>query len=289
MVNLDYAEDSSADTDMNLIMDEQGRLVEIQGTAESKPFSRAELAAMLDRRHPGHPGGPARGPGQTPGRIPNRTDPPAGARRKGGTMNETHRDDPIVLASNNPGKVREINALLEAAHIQVIPQRAFGVPEVEETGLTFVENAILKARNAARHSGLAAIADDSGIEVDVLNGAPGIYSARFAGVGASDQANLDRLLEVLQDVPQEARSARFQCLMVYMRHGEDPTPLICQGTWEGRILPALRGENGFGYDPVFYVPGEDCSSAELPAATKNRLSHRGQALRALVRHLGGAD
>lgn len=204
-------------------------------------------------------------------------------------MSGAHRGGPIVLASNNPGKVREINALFDTSRIQVVPQGEFGVPEVEETGLTFVENAILKARSAARHSGLTAIADDSGIEVDALNGAPGIYSARFAGVGASDQANLDRLLEVLQGVPQEARTARFQCLMVYMRHGEDPTPLICQGTWEGRILSAPRGENGFGYDPVFYVPGEDCSSAELPAATKNRLSHRGQALRALVRHLGDAD
>jgi len=203
-------------------------------------------------------------------------------------MSGAHRDKLIVLASNNPGKLREINVLLEASRIQVVPLSAFSVPEVEETGLTFVENAILKARGAARHSGLAAIADDSGIEVDALNGAPGIYSARFAGVGASDQANLERLLEVLRDVPQEARSARFQCLMVYMRHGEDPTPLICQGTWEGRILPAPRGENGFGYDPVFYVPGEDCSSAELPAATKNRLSHRGQALQVLVRHLGDA-
>jgi len=204
-------------------------------------------------------------------------------------MSGTHRDGPVILASNNPGKVREINALLEAARIQVVPQREFGVPEVEETGLTFVENAILKARSAARHSGLAAIADDSGIEVDALNGAPGIYSARFAGVGASDRENLEKLLEVLQRVPQEARGARYQCLMVYLRHGEDPAPLICQGTWEGRILFSPRGGNGFGYDPVFYVPGEDCSAAELPAATKNRLSHRGQALRALVRRLGGAD
>jgi len=200
-------------------------------------------------------------------------------------MSGVRRDGPIVLASNNPGKVREINELLEASRIRVVPQGELGVPEVEETGLTFVENAILKARSAARHSGLAAIADDSGIEVDALDGTPGIYSARFAGVGASDQANLARLLEVLQGIPQEARSARFQCLMVYMRHGEDPSPLICQGTWEGRILPFPRGENGFGYDSVFYVPGEDRSAAELSAATKNRLSHRGQALRALVRYL----
>jgi len=201
-------------------------------------------------------------------------------------MSGTQRGGPIVLASNNASKVREINELLEASGIRVVPQGALGVQEVEETGLTFVENAILKARNAARRSGLAAIADDSGIEVDALNGAPGIYSARFVGVGASDAANCEKLLEVLQDTPWEERSARFQCLMVYMRHGEDPTPLICQGTWEGRILFAPRGENGFGYDPLFYVPGEDCSSAELPPATKNRLSQRGQALRALVRCLG---
>lgn len=204
-------------------------------------------------------------------------------------MSETHRDSSIVLASNNAGKVREIDALLAAARIRVIPQDALGVPEVEETGKTFVENAILKARNAAHHSGLAAIADDSGLEVDALNGAPGIYSARFAGSGASDEANLEKLLAVLRGIPEAKRTARFQCLMVYMRHGEDPTPLICQGTWEGRILFAPRGENGFGYDPVFHVPGEGCSSAELPAATKNRLSHRGQALRALVRRLGGLE
>jgi len=204
-------------------------------------------------------------------------------------MSGTHRDPSIVLASNNAGKVREINELLEASRIQVMPQGALGVPEVEETGTTFVENAILKARNAARHSGLAAIADDSGIEVDALNGAPGIYSAHFAGAGASDAANLEKLLATLRGIPREKRTARFQCLLVYMRHGEDPTPLIRQGTWEGRILFAPRGENGFGYDPVFHVPGEDRSAAELPAPTKNRLSHRGRALRALVRCLAGAD
>jgi len=199
-----------------------------------------------------------------------------------------HRGESIVLASNNAGKVREISELLRSERIRIIPQGELGVPEAEETGLSFVENAILKARAAARHSGLAAIADDSGIEVDALQGAPGIYSARFAGPGASDAENLQKLLDVLQAVPDRARSARFQCLMVYLRHGEDPTPLICQGTWEGRILHAPRGENGFGYDPVFFVPGEDCSAAELPSAIKNRLSHRGQALRALVLHLGGA-
>ncbi len=192
----------------------------------------------------------------------------------------------IVLATGNPGKVREIQALLEPLDIEVLPQSRFDVPDVEETGLTFVENAILKARNAAEHTGLPAIADDSGIEVDALDGAPGIYSARYAGAGASDRDNLEKLLADLEGVPDERRTARFQCLMVYMRHGLDPTPLICQGTWEGRILTAPRGAGGFGYDPVFYVPTHECSSAELPPEVKNRLSHRGQALRRLVAALG---
>jgi len=188
----------------------------------------------------------------------------------------------IVLASSNQGKVREINQLLATLDLHVQPQSEFGVVDAEETGLTFVENAILKARNAAQHTGLPAIADDSGIEVDALNGAPGIYSARFAGEGASDQANLEKLLTDLEGIPEAQRSARFQCLMVFMQHASDPTPLICQGTWEGRILPAAQGSNGFGYDPVFYVPTHDCSSAELPADIKNALSHRGQALRQLL-------
>ncbi len=188
----------------------------------------------------------------------------------------------IVLASNNPGKVREFNELLAGAELQVVPQSEFGVPEIEETGLTFVENAILKARNAAAHTGLPAIADDSGLEVDVLHGAPGIYSARYAGTDADDEANLRKLLVALQEVAEAQRTARFQCLMVYLQHELDPTPLIFQGTWEGRILFEPRGDNGFGYDPVFYVPEQDCASAELLPEVKNRLSHRGQALRALV-------
>ena len=200
-------------------------------------------------------------------------------------MSHAHTGESIVLASNNAGKLREINELLSAERIRVIPQGELGVSEAEETGLSFVENALLKARNAAAHSGLAAIADDSGIEVDALKGAPGIYSARYAGAGASDAANVDRLLADLRDVPEAERTARFQCLMVYMRHAQDPTPVICQGTWEGRILFAPRGENGFGYDPVFYVPDTGRSAAELPSATKNRLSHRGQALAKLVRYL----
>jgi XTP/dITP diphosphohydrolase len=188
----------------------------------------------------------------------------------------------LVLASGNPGKLREINQLLAGLDIEALPQTQFNVPDVEETGLTFVENAILKARNAAQHSGLPALADDSGIEVDAVNGEPGIYSARYAGKGASDEDNLNKLLAALKDVPDHERTARFQCVMVYMTHAQDPTPLICQGTWEGRILHEPRGTNGFGYDPVFYVPSHDCSAAELSSDVKNRLSHRGQALQKLL-------
>lgn len=191
----------------------------------------------------------------------------------------------IVLASNNLGKVREIGQLLAGQHIEVLPQNEFKIPEVEETGLSFVENALLKARHAAELSGLPAIADDSGLEVDALNGAPGIYSARFAGAGATDADNNRKLLEEMKDVPDEKRSARFQCIMVYMQHAADPTPIICQGTWEGRILHQPQGENGFGYDPLFLVPERNCSSAELPAEVKNAMSHRGKALNALLRAL----
>ncbi|MDH5648448.1 MAG: RdgB/HAM1 family non-canonical purine NTP pyrophosphatase [Gammaproteobacteria bacterium] len=188
----------------------------------------------------------------------------------------------IVLASGNVGKVREIGELLADTSLIVVPQTEFNVEEVDETGLTFVENAILKARNAAIHTGLPAIADDSGLEVDALNGEPGIYSARYAGKGASDADNLEKVLDALKDVPEAKRSARFQCVMVYFRHGSDPTPLICQGTWEGQILFKPVGENGFGYDPIFFVPGENCSAAQLAPEQKNRLSHRGQALTKLV-------
>jgi XTP/dITP diphosphohydrolase len=191
----------------------------------------------------------------------------------------------VVLASGNPGKVREFGQLLADFHLTVVPQSAFACPEAEETGVTFVENALLKARNAARHTGLPAIADDSGIEVDALGGAPGVRSARYAGPGAGDAANLEKLLEVLAEVPDEARTARFQCVVVFLRHAEDPTPIICQGTWEGRITRAPRGEGGFGYDPVFWVPTHGRTAAELPAETKNALSHRGQALRRLVEAL----
>jgi len=188
----------------------------------------------------------------------------------------------IVLATGNLGKVKEMSEILAPFDLQIIPQSEFAVPEADETGLTFVENAIIKARNAAAHTGLAAIADDSGLEVDVLKGAPGIYSSRFAGDDAASQDNLIKLMADMKDVPEEKRTARFQCLMVYMEHENDPTPLICQGTWEGRLLFEQRGENGFGYDPVFYVPTHDCTSAELSKEVKNQLSHRGQALRQLA-------
>ncbi len=197
-------------------------------------------------------------------------------------MHKNHQGERIVLASNNKGKLREFSQLLSQQRIEVIPQANFGIPDADETGLSFVENAILKARNAAAHSGLAAMADDSGIEVDALNGAPGIYSARYAGVGASDDANLVKLLNALEDVPEDGRSARFQCVIVYMQHAEDPTPIICQGAWEGRILFESQGENGFGYDPIFFVPTHGRTSAELPPETKNGISHRGQALRSLL-------
>ena len=187
---------------------------------------------------------------------------------------------PIVLASSNPGKIKEIQAIL-AAHT-ILPQSVFNVTDAEETGSTFVENAIIKARNAALHCKLPSIADDSGLVVDALNGAPGVISARYAGVGASDQDNVLKLLQELEGVPDEQRSARFICVMVFMEHAEDPFPVIAQGVWEGRILNHSTGANGFGYDPVFWVPEHNCASAELPAVVKNSLSHRGKALRSLT-------
>lgn len=188
----------------------------------------------------------------------------------------------IVLATNNAGKVSEINALLSDYEVQVISQADLGVPEAEETGMTFVENALIKARNAALHTGLPSIADDSGLEVDALGGAPGIYSARYAGLGANDAANNHKLLLALEDCPAAERSARFHCAMVFLRHVGDAAPLITQATWEGRILTEPTGSDGFGYDPLFFVPDAQCSAAELGSSEKNRLSHRGQALRALL-------
>ena len=192
----------------------------------------------------------------------------------------------VVFASNNPGKVREVAELLSDSGLAVVPQSEYLVPSPEETGLTFVENALLKARHASEHTSLPAIADDSGLEVDALDGEPGIHSARFAGENASDADNNSLLLGELAGLPEAERTARFQCLMVYVRHPHDPTPVICQGTWEGRILTSPRGGNGFGYDPLFFIPELGKTSAELDSATKNRLSHRGQALRKLVEALG---
>jgi XTP/dITP diphosphohydrolase len=191
----------------------------------------------------------------------------------------------IVLASNNAGKVREINTLLEESDFHVVPQSEFNVEEVEETGLSFVENALLKARNAAEVTGLPAIADDSGIEVSALNGAPGIYSARYAGVGASDEDNLIKLLDDTKDFSEAQRAAQFVCVMVYLRHANDPIPVISQGIWKGTLLKEPTGENGFGYDPIFYVPTHNCASAELSPEIKNQLSHRGQALRSLIEEI----
>ena len=191
----------------------------------------------------------------------------------------------IVLASGNPGKIREIQAILQ--NDKILPQSQFNVAEPEETGSTFVENAIIKARNAALHCKLPAIADDSGLVVDALDGAPGVISARYAGIGASDQANLEKLLQAMPGVPEAQRTARFICVMVYLRHALDPTPIIAQGVWEGRILHHAVGDNGFGYDPVFWVEEYQCSSAQLAPELKNALSHRGQALQSLGRQLTG--
>ncbi|MGJ7458286.1 RdgB/HAM1 family non-canonical purine NTP pyrophosphatase [Halomonas sp. MA07-2] len=193
---------------------------------------------------------------------------------------------PLILASGNAGKLREFHQLLAPLGFDVRPQAKHDVPEVEETGLTFVENALLKAREASRISGLPALADDSGLEVDALHGAPGIYSARFGGEPKSDARNNARLLEALAEVPEGQRNARYWCVLVYLRHAEDPVPLIVQRSWEGEILAHPRGEGGFGYDPLFWLPDQAMSVAELSATEKNRLSHRGRALQALVEALG---
>lgn len=188
----------------------------------------------------------------------------------------------VVLATGNAGKVRELADLLGNFGLDVVAQTELGVESAEETGLTFIENAILKARHAAQITGLPAIADDSGLAVDVLGGAPGIYSARYAGLEASDQQNLEKLLAALKDVPDEQRKARFHCVLVYMRHAEDPTPLVCHGCWEGQITREAAGQGGFGYDPIFFVPSEGKTAAELTRDEKRAISHRGQALKLLL-------
>lgn len=194
----------------------------------------------------------------------------------------------IVLATGNQGKVKELASLLVKHQLEIIPQSDFNVPDVAETGTTFVENAIIKARHAAKITGLPAIADDSGLEVDALNGAPGVYSARYASditENPSDDDNTNKLLNALKDTPDEQRNARFHCVLVYMQHENDPTPIICHGVWQGSISRTKQGEQGFGYDPIFWQSNLQLSSAQLPRDIKNNLSHRGQALAKLVKKL----
>lgn len=192
----------------------------------------------------------------------------------------------IVLATGNAGKLKEIRHAFSGLNIDIVAQSEFSIPEAVEDGLSFVENAIIKARNAAAHTGLPALSDDSGIEVDALNGEPGIHSARYAG---DDESNIQRLLRELAGVSEEKRTARFQCVMVYLRHANDPVPVIAQGAWEGTILETPQGEGGFGYDPIFFVPERGCSAAELTATDKNLLSHRGKALRQMLSLLAAAE
>lgn len=187
----------------------------------------------------------------------------------------------IVLASGNAGKVREINKLFSGTGIEIVPQSEFDVPEAPETGTTFVENAIIKARHAAELTGLPAISDDSGIEVDALDSRPGVYSARYAGDGCNDLDNNNKMLAELHGIPEAERTARYQCLIVFMRSHTDPVPLITQASWEGRILEAPEGDGGFGYDPIFYIPSQKCSGGNLPLEVKNTMSHRAVALKAM--------
>ncbi|MEG3591906.1 MAG: XTP/dITP diphosphatase [Pseudomonadota bacterium] len=191
----------------------------------------------------------------------------------------------VVVASSNAGKIKEMQALLETLPFELILQSEFNVPEADETGVTFAENAIIKASNACAHTGLSAIADDSGIEVDALQGEPGVYSARYAGEHCDDQDNNKKLLKEMHGVEKDKRTARFRCVVVYLDPEKDAKPLICESKWEGYILESERGYNGFGYDPLFYVPSHACSSAELPPELKNKISHRGQALQELTQAL----
>lgn len=186
--------------------------------------------------------------------------------------------DRLVLATGNPGKVSELQQLLAGLVETIRPQSFYYVPEAEETGTTFIENAIIKARHAAAHTGLPAIADDSGLEIPALDGAPGVFSARWAGEAADDAANCERLRDELLDLGPNERAAHYRCVVVYMAHAADPAPVIAQGVWTGVLTETPRGTGGFGYDPHFYLPALDCTAAELDTTTKNRLSHRGQAL-----------
>ena len=199
----------------------------------------------------------------------------------------THRLQRLVIASNNAGKINEFQAMLAPLGLAVVPQGAFGVPEAEEPHVTFLENALEKARHAARHTGLPALADDSGICVPALGNAPGVYSARYAGEPKSDQRNNDKLLAELasEDGVLKPRNAYYYCVLVLVRHADDPRPLIAEGVWRGQVAEQPRGDAGFGYDPLFWLPGLGKTAAELTSDEKNRLSHRGQALRALIQRL----
>lgn len=191
----------------------------------------------------------------------------------------------IIIASNNNNKLQEIAPLLQTKNISFLSQAQLQIPEITETGLTFVENAILKARNACQHTKMPAIADDSGIEVVALAKKPGIYSARYAGDNATAVENIAKLLQELQDVPKSQRTARYQCVMVFLQAATDPTPVICQGTWEGEITFTPQGSNGFGYDPVFWIPDYKCTVAQLPGNLKNKISARAKALEKIICHI----
>lgn len=193
--------------------------------------------------------------------------------------------NPLVLASNNQKKLTELSQLLQPFGFTLQPQAALKVPEIAETGFTFVENALLKARNACHHTGYAAVADDSGLVVDALDGRPGLYSARYAGEQATDQDNLDKVIHELKALQLSESTARYVCVIVYLRFEFDPAPIICQGFWEGRVVTTPAGDQGFGYDPIFWVPDHQCTAAQLTAATKNAISHRGQAITQLLKQL----
>ena len=198
---------------------------------------------------------------------------------------KTEIPERVVLASGNQGKLKEFGQLLIDWQCEVLPQSSFSTPEVAETGDSFVENALLKAHAAAHHCQLPAIADDSGLAVDALDGAPGIYSARYAGENAGDGDNNRKLLQALEGLSTKQRSARYHCALVYLRHWQDPNPVICQATWEGDILETPSGAGGFGYDPLFFVPDLDCTAAQLSSEHKNRISHRGKAMQLLLETL----
>ncbi len=194
----------------------------------------------------------------------------------------------VVLASGNQGKIKELTQLLQAQNVAVLAQSEFDLASPEETGLTFIENALIKARYAAEKTGLPAIADDSGLSIPALQGAPGIYSARYSGEDASDQSNIDLVLKNLAGVEGADREAVFNCVLVYLRHAKDPTPIVCHGQWKGLIMQEQTGQGGFGYDPIFWIPEQQCSAAELSKDVKNAISHRGKALALLVEKFNDA-